>query len=75
MSRHVSNTFRIELLCKAVNIKIRNVGTPLISSKIHSLYILCSSFQAVFEFLAYKMGVAKGTLTKRMKAVLKKREV
>ena len=33
------------------------------------------SFQAVFEFLAYKMGVAKGTLTKRMKAVLKKREV
>ena len=33
------------------------------------------SLQAVFEFLAYKMGVAKGTLTKRMKAVLKKREV
>ena len=31
--------------------------------------------QAVFEFLAYRMGVAKGTLTKRMKAVLKKREV
>ena len=37
--------------------------------------VLCSFFQVVFEFLAYKMGVAKGTLTKRMKAVLKKREV
>ena len=31
--------------------------------------------QVLFEYLAYKMGVAKGTLFKRIKQELKRREV
>ena len=42
-----------------------------------SLAYLChiSNFQAVLEYLAFKLGVSRGTLVKRIKQMLRKKEV
>lgn len=34
-----------------------------------------SNFQAVLEYLAFKLGVSRGTLVKRIKQMLRKKEV
>lgn len=43
------------------------------TAKFKKKFFMC--VQNVFEYLAHLLGVAKGTLTKRMKQLAKKKEV